>query len=298
MEILKRPIILLAILGVVTISVIVLFLPIYFAVQPSYCRSCHAMQDYYDSWRNSSHAKQDCIECHTRPGYIDTVIFAIKIYSPVYAFHQTKPGDVQKPENATCLRCHNADRVISPSGIVKIPHKFHIREQKMKCVDCHEYLVHYPNPEGRNTPSMDNCMKSCHNGKKADNACLSCHPKKATPASHSESDWKDIHPARFKQLPLVCTRCHSNCNRCHKIRPESHNMKWKHSAHGKEAETLTSKVCGTCHKKDYCETCHLKHPLNWKDIHYSTVLRKTHKSCTECHDTGEFCIKCHTNINQ
>lgn len=298
MEILKRPVLFFSVLGVIFITIFVLLTPFYFATRPSYCKTCHVMQGYYDTWRQSTHAKQDCVDCHIKPGMNHTIAFAVRMFMPSYYLKNTKPKDLEKPVNGACLRCHSEDRVISPSGIVKIPHKTHIKDQNMRCIDCHKYLVHYKNPSGENKPPMDNCMKRCHNGTKASGACLTCHPKKARPDTHNVSDWDDIHPAKFKQRPLVCTKCHTNCNRCHKIKPASHDMKWKYSAHGKEAETLTSKVCGTCHRQDKCETCHLKHPLNWKDIHYKKVLRDTNRSCRDCHDTQEFCTSCHANIKK
>lgn len=298
MEIPERYKTILAILGFVAIAACVLLLPLYFAFQPSFCRSCHTMQAHYESWRKSTHANQGCIDCHTEPGGLNKILFALNTYSPIYAFHESKPGSVEKPEDATCLRCHTADRIISGSGIVMIPHKLHVVNQKIKCVDCHEYLVHYPNPKGRNTPSMENCLKSCHKEKAEIDACTICHPKKATPKSHSEPDWKSTHPERFKQDNYICTGCHTDCNRCHTIRPENHTVKWKYSEHGQQAEVISSKVCGTCHDNDFCGTCHLTHPLDWKDIHYSTVLRKTYKSCTTCHEPNEFCIKCHSYIKQ
>ena len=37
------------------------------------------------------------------------------------------------------------------------------------------------------------CLAQCHNGDKASNACLDCHTRKKTPASHSKKDWLVVH---------------------------------------------------------------------------------------------------------
>ena len=34
-----------------------------------FCRSCHVMETYYDSWANSTHKDVSCGECHNSPGF-------------------------------------------------------------------------------------------------------------------------------------------------------------------------------------------------------------------------------------
>ena len=36
--------------------------------QPGFCKSCHVMEPYYQSWTTSSHREVTCIECHIPPG--------------------------------------------------------------------------------------------------------------------------------------------------------------------------------------------------------------------------------------
>ena len=36
--------------------------------QPGFCKSCHIMRPYYDSWTTSSHRNVPCIQCHIAPG--------------------------------------------------------------------------------------------------------------------------------------------------------------------------------------------------------------------------------------
>ncbi|MHC4260876.1 MAG: NapC/NirT family cytochrome c, partial [Planctomycetota bacterium] len=37
--------------------------------QPGFCNSCHIMNTYYDSWRNSGHSEVNCLDCHLQPGF-------------------------------------------------------------------------------------------------------------------------------------------------------------------------------------------------------------------------------------
>ena len=39
-----------------------------YAARPSFCKNCHNMQPYYDSWTTSTHQDVPCIKCHYAPG--------------------------------------------------------------------------------------------------------------------------------------------------------------------------------------------------------------------------------------
>ena len=39
-----------------------------FSSSPLFCRSCHNMEPYYESWKTSTHNQVACIECHFAPG--------------------------------------------------------------------------------------------------------------------------------------------------------------------------------------------------------------------------------------
>jgi hypothetical protein len=60
------------------------------------------------------------------------------------------------------------------------------------------------------------------------------------------------------------------------------------------------KSCTSCHVRDYCLTCHLPdpgrrggyHPASYLTRHPADAYTRA-ASCTECHNTGEFCQSCH-----
>jgi len=39
-----------------------------YSAQPGFCKTCHNMRPYYDSWATSSHRDVPCIKCHYAPG--------------------------------------------------------------------------------------------------------------------------------------------------------------------------------------------------------------------------------------
>ncbi len=294
----SKHILILSGIGVVAIAVLIISFQIYATTLSFYCNSCHSMKPFYKSWQNSTHARQKCIDCHIEPGVENTVFFTLRVINPVYTAGLSKPKGVNKPSNKTCLKCHTQERTISPTGILVIPHELHVKQEKLNCVDCHEFLVHYPNSKGLNTPTMVSCMNDCHDGNEASKDCLICHPKGSSPSTHAAADWIDIHEREYKKNEAECSKCHNNCNRCHKLRPKSHTDKWKFSPHAEQAGSLDSKSCGTCHDQKLCSECHQKHPLDWEQTHYKPILENSAKPCYKCHESASFCNKCHSYMEE
>jgi hypothetical protein len=54
--------------------------------------------------------------------------------------------------------------------------------------------------------------------------------------------------------------------------------------------------CTTCHRTDFCETCHFKavfpHPKDWISQHGLAQEEQGAQACTSCHPTT-FCVGCH-----
>ena len=49
--------------------------------KPQFCRSCHIMEPYVDSWADSSHKNVTCVDCHYEPGLLET--FEGKFKAPI-----------------------------------------------------------------------------------------------------------------------------------------------------------------------------------------------------------------------
>jgi len=199
-----------------SILVLVLVLSLVFkgySETPSFCRSCHLMEEGYQAWKNSSHYEVKCVECHTNPGfkgYLEAKIAGLRQASIYFTNSPEPPGtEVFHAEvgNEHCIECHNAINQIN--GVAKkdlpdrlkeiglvIGHRAHI-EARVKCATCHKADAHdfgEDKLEGKSQTyklsdikDLDECPKedevicfNCHNGtfyngKKPSQDCSTCH---------------------------------------------------------------------------------------------------------------------------
>lgn len=258
---LKRPVFWLSFLGLLFIVGLILAIPAYITSQNQYCSTCHSMEPYYKTWETSTHADASCVQCHVEPGFKNQVYHFVRTNREIWTNLVGAKGKSQyysQPSNDLCFTCHTEYRDVSASGDLLIPHSAHVKMRNLACVDCHKYLVHYKNPEGKNTPSMTICYK-CHNGVQAKKDCVACHTKKAVPETHRKPDFKEVHGELAKTTGKECAKCHGwttgYCTECHLKRPASHEgiafrTNHRHSAKVREAG------CYVCHGKAFCKNCH------------------------------------------
>src|SRR5450759_4670043 len=161
------------------VGILAVYLPVAMTSTPSFCANCHVMQEPKDLWEKSTHANVNCVACHVEPGFLKQLEHKVLSYKEIYTqFFQgaEMAADVKLPTNASCLQCHNIDRVVSTGGDIKIPHRQHVEMQGLKCADCHFNVVHTRKGISGGPPPMDVCYM-CHDGVKAPNACTTCHVK-------------------------------------------------------------------------------------------------------------------------
>jgi hypothetical protein len=232
-------------------------LPGFIATRPDYLRRYANMAGKVDTWSESVHAKASCQSCHVKPTFVAQAGFDARMlgefYLAVVARSRT-PKLFSAPTNSACEACHMDLRTVSPSGDIRIPHRAHVSVLKVKCVRCHEFLVHEKSPEGNNRPRMAECL-TCHNGRTAKRNCSACHTNKSLPPSHRAPDWTIVHP--LKQKEIDCAKCHKWtsdwCAECHRLRPRSHVAKWR-TLHG--AQVKLHRNCEVCHDGPFCVRCH------------------------------------------
>ncbi len=119
--------------------------------KPSFCRSCHVMEPYYQAWVTSSHKEIDCIQCHMTPGLIGTWRAKLQGLSQLVKYYTNTAGT--KPwaevDDASCLRsgCHET-RLLEGKvtfGGIQFDHKPHLTEtrrgRRLKCTACHSQVV-------------------------------------------------------------------------------------------------------------------------------------------------------------
>jgi len=232
-------------------------LPGYVANQPRFLQRYPGLRGPYEAWSTSVHAQIRCQACHVAPGPLAQGVYGARMLGEFYlslVMPARQPGLLSTPTNAACQSCHIDLRTVSPSGDLNIPHRAHVSVLKLKCVDCHTYLVHATNPEGTHTPRMVTCLK-CHDGKKAKSACSTCHTNKRVPESHRAADWLVIHGTQ--QSKIDCTQCHKWtaewCSECHSRRPRSHSKLWR-TEH--PAKVKLHRNCEVCHEGVFCVRCH------------------------------------------
>ncbi|MGF1453415.1 MAG: cytochrome c nitrite reductase small subunit [Opitutales bacterium] len=118
----------------------------YLSNDPAACTNCHVMEDYYDSWQNSSHASVAvCNDCHLSHhpvgkwvtkadnGFFHSLAFTLENYhEPI----QIKPRNREVTQHA-CLDCHE--------GVV---HQMELAAhdgEMLLCIRCHADVGHAMN---------------------------------------------------------------------------------------------------------------------------------------------------------
>jgi hypothetical protein len=240
-------------------------LPGYVASQPAFLGRYPRFDAPYKTWSTSVHAKVSCQRCHRQPDTASQLTYGARMTGEFYLALVAPGRDpklFEQPSNESCRSCHTDLRTVSPKGDLNIPHRAHVDVLKLKCVDCHRYLVHDKSPEGKNTPPMNGCLR-CHDGKRAKNACSACHTDKVEPLTHRAADWLIVHPAK---AGAACNKCHAWktdwCADCHSKRPRDHAAAWR-SQHA--LAVAKHRNCEACHKADFCIRCHGEVPgLNFR----------------------------------
>jgi hypothetical protein len=244
--------------AVVAVALLLLVvLPGYIVLQPRFYDRYPGLSEKYEPWSTSTHVEVGCQECHVRPTALAQTGYRARMVGEFYASLVTRSREPQvfdSPTNEACLACHDDLRSVSPSGDLRIPHRAHVAILEMECVECHNYLVHEPNPQGTNTPPMSGCLR-CHDGEAAQDTCTACHTEKAAPDTHGSADWLVVHAEEAEDPD--CESCHEWtddwCVDCHTRRPASHGEDWR-AVHGDRVATHRS--CEACHDGTFCDRCH------------------------------------------
>lgn len=244
--------------GLVALALAVLVvLPAVLSGQASFFARYPGLEAHYEPWSTSTHLEAGCSGCHVRPTLPAQVLYRVRMVGVFYASlvsRSTVPSVFDTPTNEACLDCHSDLRSVSPAGDLQIPHRAHVSVLNMRCVECHDYLVHELSPAGTHTPPMIGCL-TCHDGDRAKDACTACHTAKAAPETHSSPEWLIVHGDHADDPE--CVDCHQWrddwCVDCHSERPSSHGTDWR-ANHG--ARVAVHRGCEACHRGEFCVRCH------------------------------------------
>ena len=265
-----------------------------------FCAGCHIMDEPFQRFGTSEHAKLGCHDCHRQS------IFASmkELYVQVTERPDKIPEHATVP-NAICSECHiqrdpdsTWQRISATAG-----HQVHLNPRspvmsRVECTTCHGQEVH------RFKPVQETCAQSgCHDdvkvelggmGEQTDLHCVVCHE-----FTTGATEGTPIDTARTALVPgdEQCLGCHEMREKLGKFAPadEPHDGK-----------------CGTCHNPhvqttprgafESCATsaCHAR--SDTLTAMHRSLGRHRLETCGACHGAHTWkadavdCRSCHTGI--
>lgn len=252
---------------------------------PTFCRSCHTMEQAWNRWATSEHSKVNCHSCHEAS--------PIASMEQVIKYAMNQPNQVSKHamvSDEMCKNCHENGNGTWKQIADTAGHKVHAEEQRVSCLKCHSVTLH------RFAPPEKICL-ACHSDKDmtissmGQRYCLDCHNflRENSPLRpqrqdclkcHESQAQKEVHWPSTAPMQFQCSQCHrphknerptGACASCH----QGQENKGKHAV-----RTHASATCSTCHK-----------PHEWRVTQRETCLT-CHQNKVD-HNPGTFCASCH-----
>jgi hypothetical protein len=242
-----------------------------YSESPTFCRSCHIMEPYWQAWHASKHNGVACVECHYPPAAPKTILWKkfqalSQVAKYVTRTYSSKP--FAEVDDASCMRsgCHSTrlleGRIITKRGIV-FDHRPHLTQlrlgKQLRCTSCHSQVMVGKHIE----VTYDTCFL-CHfkgRGEGRDlkplGGCTGCHQMPT-------QDFM-LKGMKFNHKDYVAQR-HLNCQDCH-----------VNLVHGKGDVS-----------QDRCFTCHNQPEkiarFNDTAFMHENHVTKHHVACFHCHD--------------
>ena len=260
----------------------------WYTSRPQFCRSCHIMEPYYESWHASSHRNVACIECHFSPGFGGKIRGKMQGLVQLTKYVTNSAGTRPSAEisDASCLRsgCHETRLLSGKVNFHGIPfdHAPHLSQQRrgkqLRCTSCHNQMV-----QGTHMTVTTSTCFLCHFKDNPFNqglgACTHCHqiPDKKYDLGGGIIFTHDL----AYQRGVDCSNCHSDlirgkgevpherCLVCHNRAGDLAQIKNHEFMHQKHV---------TEHNVD-CLMCHLEiqHTLDRDKIAHAAA------DCASCH---------------
>lgn len=238
-------------------------------------------------------AGADCEDCHEKAASSKSSLDnLIPTEEPCSDCHAIDRDDVTKqvPRGtppARCDACHVGfdpetrfvERVKVPPPNLKFSHKAHT-DRDVGCTTCHGDLAKEKVELATRDqlPKMGVCL-SCHDGKKAANACTTCHLSDPGGFVRTEHTSGKLEPSGV-------------------LRGDDHDLTFRTSH--KFAAQNDEEYCGNCHRKSFCTDCHngVIKPMDFHGNDYVTLhvmdARRNSPDCSSCHRVQTFCVGCHS----
>jgi len=289
----------LLVVGFLVVLAVVLVVPVWTTDTPTYCSSCKATRAAGASWKESSHRRVSCVECHVPSGLGPALRWRAREWLNVWADYLDVPRNAQRgerPSSEACLACHDLADVPAQNGDVRMPHAVHVGLRDLACADCHDQVAHpaTPGPGSAGAVSMAVCSM-CHHEGGAPARCSLCHLS-PPPADVHPAGYLETHGREALGDEEACLRCHHDrarfCDACHARPPADHfSGTWRYT-HGSTA-AADPLGCTGCHDRDvFCDQCHrVRHPADWKATH-GAAAAGSGGGCLVCHPRS-MCDRCH-----
>jgi nitrate/TMAO reductase-like tetraheme cytochrome c subunit len=277
----------------------------------SFCRSCHIMEPYYQSWKTSPHGQRgvECLKCHAASGIKSILKVKFQALRQVASYVTGTYGTRLHAEipDAACLRpgCHEK-RLLEGKGQVeftglqghlqvpvRFDHKPHLTEtrrgKQLRCQTCHSQIVQVL--QGGHLTVTESVCFTCHfKGYRYDDPvaaasptanCTLCHAAPSQPVKLATGDTFS-HKDYIDRAQVQCMMCHADCLQ--------------------GTGSVPGQVCMACHSK----TEDLQKRGDTPFLH-QTHVTDHHVECFYCHSEirhgkdavhgGEdiSCAQCHTD---
>jgi hypothetical protein len=243
------------------------------------------------------HAEQEigCLQCHraarTSRATRDRLVPGHTECGTCHDIEAAKAGEKTDPP-AACQVCHPgfdwtvhpAPRSsVFPSAAIDFSHEKHLG-LGAKCEDCHFGVERLDLATRGELPKMANCLV-CHEGKRAPNACGTCHLEAlGVKGGRLETELPSGRLVPMAGNPFGLY----------------HGPRFEHEhallALGRRDQ------CAACHAQTFCDRCHdgttkpqSVHPNDWISLH-PVSARQDEPRCDACHRRQTFCTACHERL--
>jgi hypothetical protein len=236
--------------------------------------------------------KIECDFCHDKAPNSklssDNLIPSEDTCSTCHPIDREHPERVAKSATA-CSFCHPAGtalRVVIPPPNLRFDHSAHVKKG-VPCTHCHD-MQKVDVATRAQLPEMTLCL-SCHDGVTsqarglfhAASRCSTCH------LVQPDNTLRQVFPSGVLRPSG-------------KLRGDAHTLDFR--THHSEVAHNNEKYCQSCHRQDFCLSCHngVVKPFDFHGNDYVSRhpidARRNDPDCGSCHRRQSFCLSCHERM--
>jgi hypothetical protein len=229
-----------------------------------------------------------CDFCHekapTSKDSADDLIPNEDVCSTCHPIDREHPEHVSKSATA-CAFCHPSGtdkRIVIPPPHLKFNHEVHV-SKRVPCTQCHD-MGKVDVATRAQLPEMSVCL-GCHDSGRgryhAASRCSTCHLTQPDNTLVQVFDSGKLRPSG-------------------KWRGDAHTIDFR--LHHSEVAHNDEKYCNSCHRQDFCASCHngVVKPFDFHGNDYLSRhpidARRNDPDCNSCHRRQSFCLTCHERM--